>query len=180
MYLSLPLPESRTRSVTATIAYMDGRAPPMTYGLELPATGTVRDVCKAVAAASGLQLSCGVAPEQVLCVARLNSWANASNLTVYDDPKTRLSEVFSDSFQTDTVIVYAYADPSCGPASGQEQVVVHHRKPKARGAFGGGGFGGSSMNFFSAPLLLWLPPGEAYRLDQVFTSSLSFASACSR
>jgi hypothetical protein len=39
MYLSLPLPESKVRQLTAILLHADGAAPPREYGLEVPQTG---------------------------------------------------------------------------------------------------------------------------------------------
>eukprot|EP00879_Flechtneria_rotunda_P018400 GHRR01019301.1.p1 GENE.GHRR01019301.1~~GHRR01019301.1.p1 ORF type:complete len:366 (+),score=128.13 GHRR01019301.1:849-1946(+) len=39
MYLSLPLPESRVRQLTAILLHADGAAPPREYGLQVPQTG---------------------------------------------------------------------------------------------------------------------------------------------
>jgi hypothetical protein len=45
MYLSLPLPESKVRQLTAILLHADGTAPPREYGLEVPQTGAA--VCTA-------------------------------------------------------------------------------------------------------------------------------------
>lgn len=39
MYLSLPLPESKVKQLTAILLHADGSAPPREYGLEVPQSG---------------------------------------------------------------------------------------------------------------------------------------------
>jgi ubiquitin C-terminal hydrolase len=39
MYLSLPLPESRVKQLTAILLHADGAAPPKEYGLEVSQSG---------------------------------------------------------------------------------------------------------------------------------------------
>jgi hypothetical protein len=39
MYLSLPLPESRVRSLCVILLHADGASPPREYGLEVPQSG---------------------------------------------------------------------------------------------------------------------------------------------
>jgi len=44
MYLSLPLPSSRTRSMTVTVFYGDGSHLPMPYTVTVPKDGSCRDL----------------------------------------------------------------------------------------------------------------------------------------
>jgi hypothetical protein len=45
MYLSLPLPESRVRQMLVILLRMDGKAPPIEYGIEVPQTGEAGRLC---------------------------------------------------------------------------------------------------------------------------------------
>ncbi|KAL1213003.1 putative ubiquitin carboxyl-terminal hydrolase 11 [Cardamine amara subsp. amara] len=51
MYLSLPLPSSRTRSMTVTVFYGDGSHLPMPYTVTVPKDGTCRDLSNALGTA---------------------------------------------------------------------------------------------------------------------------------
>jgi hypothetical protein len=54
MYLSLPLPESRVRQLTAILLHADGAAPPCEYGLEVSQSGGCGVVwCGVMAAGAG-------------------------------------------------------------------------------------------------------------------------------
>ncbi len=49
MYLSLPLPESRMRSCSVIMIYIDGSQFPTKYCVEVPSVGTVKDLLYALA-----------------------------------------------------------------------------------------------------------------------------------
>ncbi len=55
MYLSLPLPESRVRHLSVTLVTVDGSARPMDYSMDLPTSGTFKDLCAALAQVAGIE-----------------------------------------------------------------------------------------------------------------------------
>ncbi|KAF8072770.1 UBP11 [Scenedesmus sp. PABB004] len=166
MYLSLPLPESRVRQVEAILLHADGAAPPREFGLEVPHSGTLRELYAALVRAAGLALE---RPEEHLVAARLSSSLTSSYaLVVHEDARTRVSELQPRSVSPPgALLVYYYADPAAGPAGeGNQKVVVYHRRAGQRR-------GGGGDDKFSAPLLLWLPPGETYEPGHVARAGLS-------
>lgn len=62
MYLSLPLPESRQRSLTVTLIHVDGSQLPTKYMVEVPSVGTVKELLHALAKLAGIE----VAPPSVV------------------------------------------------------------------------------------------------------------------
>lgn len=152
MYLSLPLPESRVKALTAILLHADGAAPPREYGLEVPQSGTLKDLYVALARVAGLPPL--TAPGQQMVAAKLGTHFGVS-LNTLEDASQRISELGRDS-RDEVLLVYYYRDPEDGPGGrggDNRKVVVVHRHP-------GAGHGGGRK--FSAPLLLWLPPGETY------------------
>ncbi|KAF8056355.1 UBP11 [Scenedesmus sp. PABB004] len=166
MYLSLPLPESRVRHVEAILMHADGVAPPREFGLEVPHSGTLRELYAALARAAGLALE---RPEEHMVAARPSSSPTSSYaLVVHEDARARMSELQPHSVSPPgALLVYYYADPAAGPAGeGSQKVVVYHRR-------GGQRRGGGGNDKFSAPLLLWLPPSETYEPGHVAPAGLS-------
>ncbi|WIA28861.1 hypothetical protein OEZ86_011387 [Tetradesmus obliquus] len=152
MYLSLPLPESKVRQLTAILLHADGAAPPREYGLEVPQTGSVKDLYLALARVAGLPLA---APEQQMVAARLSQRYNYG-LAVFEDPKARISELLGRDANDGALLVYYYKQPELGPAGEVNQkVVVYHRKAGVRRSY-------NSDDKFSAPLLMWMPLDQTY------------------
>jgi hypothetical protein len=54
MYLSLPLPESRVRHLSVTLVTVDGSSRPVEYALDMPTSGTFKDLCAALAQLAGI------------------------------------------------------------------------------------------------------------------------------
>lgn len=49
MYLTLPLPTAKTRSVELVLVQADGSAPPLQIAVDAPKAGTIKDLYRAVA-----------------------------------------------------------------------------------------------------------------------------------
>jgi hypothetical protein len=60
MYMSLPLPESRVRSCSITMIHVDGSKMPTRYTVEVPSTGSVKDILYALA-----QVRCWLLPQSI-------------------------------------------------------------------------------------------------------------------
>jgi hypothetical protein len=63
-----------------------------------------------------------LAPEQQMVAARLNQRFNYG-LTVFDDPKARISELMGRDANDGALLVYYYRQPELGPAGEGNQKV---------------------------------------------------------
>lgn len=166
------------RCLLVTLVYVDGCAPPMTYAVEAPTSGTVRDVLAALAKVAALRLPDGHGAEQHLLLGKLGTCSWAHPLEALGDPKARLADLGLD--HRDPLIAYYYADAAAGPAAeGVRPHLVVHRRPKRPAGAGGAGsltssatgssysYGSGGTELFSAPLVLYLPQGCAAEQGQV-------------
>lgn len=74
MYLSLPLPSSRTRSMTVTVFYGDGSHIPMPYTVTVPKDGSCRDLSNALGTACCLNNDESLLLAEVIISASLFSY----------------------------------------------------------------------------------------------------------
>jgi hypothetical protein len=82
-------------------------------------TGSVKDLYLALARVADLSL---VAPEQQMVAVRLSQRFNYG-LTVFDDPKARISELMGRDPNEGALLVYYYRQPELGPAGEGNQKV---------------------------------------------------------
>jgi hypothetical protein len=75
-------------------------------------TGSVKDLYLALAKVANLQL---VTPEQQMVAARLTQ-RYSYGLTVFEDPKARISELLGRDANDGALLVYYYKQPELGPA----------------------------------------------------------------
>ncbi|KAK9816595.1 hypothetical protein WJX72_002470 [[Myrmecia] bisecta] len=118
MYLSLPLPSSKTRSVSVTVVHTDGSCAPKVYSVEVAKAGTVANFYTALAKVLGIKEE---KPEEVLLVAEIS---NSRVQRKLDDLGDRLSGVRDKAL----LVAYRYPSRDCGPLSGGKELHVFHRR----------------------------------------------------
>ncbi|KAG1678285.1 hypothetical protein FOA52_013906 [Chlamydomonas sp. UWO 241] len=206
MYLSLPLPESKSRTFKVMIMYADGSQAPLRVAVEVASVGTVKDLLYAVAkvgsipvsappaysrapssaALSALAASSASGPgssrhpssndgaaassaaggasgggggppppplaHEVMLLAKISQAVWQESVELFDDPKTRVSEVSANdkSYNPEFLVCYVYPSAAAGPANKElHKVWLHHRHHKNGVHYGG--------KIFGAPMLMLMP-----------------------
>eukprot|EP00249_Psilotum_nudum_P021021 c27938_g1_i1 orf=647-3565(+) len=137
MYLSLPLPSTTTRTVTATIFSSDGSSPPMPYTITVPKQSRCKDVIQA------LSKACNLRNDEKLLLMEL-----------YDPRSYRFVDEFVEWLSTihDNVHLIAYRLPKVLEKT-QLLVFVHRRLGEDSLYFQGS----RQLKHFGAPLIAPLP-----------------------
>eukprot|EP00798_Chlamydomonas_sp_ICE-L_P020878 gene20878-27720_t len=163
MYLSLPLPESRVKSLTVTWANMQGEGVTTKYCIDVSTSGTVKDVL------AKLRLKLGYDQDldrHLMLLAKVVRTSHSEEVEVFTDMKTRVADVAPGSGRMmygTTEFLVAYDFPSISgdvSADDLDHIIVHHQRPTSLGS--------RNKEFFgAAPLLLLLPKGEANADDDL-------------
>eukprot|EP00887_Chlorella_sp_A99_P007535 scaffold2.g7535.t1 len=132
MYLSLPLPASKSRTISLTVVRMDGAQPPALCAVTVSKAGTVADVARAVVQAAGLAVE---QPEEHVLLAEYSPNFLTRPLDVFRDPAASVSSIrearglalssSSSSFGSSRARLVAYLYPE--GREGRREVVVTHK-----------------------------------------------------
>ncbi|DBA81599.1 hypothetical protein WJX77_011258 [Trebouxia sp. C0004] len=163
MYLSLPLPDRRTRSFEVTVVHVDGSKAPTCYTVAAPITGKVKDLYEAVA-----KEVCppGVEPQKVLLLAEYDT---RHSLTMHIKASEALSTVQTSNgpgFYSSTkplLLAYHYASQDRGPHSGK-RLLVYHRQRQKRSRLSTFPGGEDFTDKFAPPMVLFLAQEQAQQL----------------
>ncbi|KAL0051320.1 hypothetical protein WJX82_005625 [Trebouxia sp. C0006] len=138
MYLSLPLPDRRTRSFEVTVVHVDGSKAPTRYTVAAPITGKVKDLYEAVA--------------KVVCPPDAEPQKTSNGPGFYSSTKPLL-------------LAYHYASEDRGPHSGK-RLLVYHRQRQKRSRLSMFPGGEDFSDKFAPPVVLFMAEEQVQQLGE--------------
>ncbi|XP_048594978.1 putative ubiquitin carboxyl-terminal hydrolase 11 isoform X1 [Brassica napus] len=153
MYLTLPLPTSRTRSMTVAVFYGDSNRLLTPYTVTVPRDGSLRDLSSALGAA------CGLKDDESLLFADVFSHKVFKYL---DNPLESLNEIKDN----DRIVAYRFNQMHRGP--GKAKLEILHWEQKKFGI-------GRDTKYFGIPLVTYVntEPLSKSDIDAIISGLLS-------
>ncbi|ESQ33499.1 hypothetical protein EUTSA_v10006750mg [Eutrema salsugineum] len=153
MYLTLPLPSSRTRSMTVAVFYGDGSHLSVPYTVTVPKDGSCRDLSNAVGAA------CGLNNDEFLLLAEVY---DHKVFKYFEHPLQSLSAIKDN----DHIVAYRFNQMHRGP--GKAKLEILHGEQKKSDSVG-------DLKLFGTPLVTYVntEPLSVTDVDSIISGLLS-------
>ncbi|DBB10595.1 TPA: hypothetical protein ACH3X3_007108 [Trebouxia sp. C0006] len=165
MYLSLPLPDRRTRSFEVTVVHVDGSKAPTRYTVAAPITGKVKDLYEAVA-----KVVCppDAEPQKVLLLAEYDTRHTLTMHIKASEPLSSVQTSNGPGFYSSTkplLLAYHYASEDRGPHSGK-RLLVYHRQRQKRSRLSMFPGGEDFSDKFAPPVVLFMAEEQVQQLGE--------------
>ncbi|KAK9826555.1 hypothetical protein WJX74_002546 [Apatococcus lobatus] len=147
MYLSLPLPSTKTRTYKMQAIFVDGSRPCCFHEIEIQKSGVLLDLLQKLADKLGLKG--GHAAERVMQPVEMGWGPQIKSLL---KPDEKLVDISND----DELVIFIYPHPDDGPQAADRQCVYIWNRAKGTNSFSGG-FTTAYRETLGFPFVLFLP-----------------------